>query len=105
MAADAGIRIYTVGIGTEGGGSIEVEGRRLEASFDEDVLRRIAGLTGGEHFRATDGAELTKIYERLSGRVLFERKEQEITALFTAIGALLLLISATLSLLWCNHLR
>ncbi|MCK5325725.1 MAG: VWA domain-containing protein [Woeseiaceae bacterium] len=66
LAAQVGLRIYTIGIGAE---QLEVAsiigGRRRvnpSADLDEDTLTGIANLTGGRYFRATDTATLQDIY-------------------------------------------
>ena len=72
--------------------------------FDEETLKGIAGLTQAEYFHAGSANDLKKIYEGLNTRFALERKETEITALFTAVAALLAVASATLSLLWFNRI-
>ena len=72
VAASLGLRVYTVGVGTRGRAPIPIDdpvfGRRLisvEVDIDEVGLRKIADLTGGEYFRATDRQELIEIYDRI----------------------------------------
>jgi len=101
LAADLGIRVYTIGVGTLYGGVANVEGwPPIHADFDEDILKEIADVTAGEYFLARTGEKVRKIYEKLVPRVVFEKKEMEITAVVTAIGVLLTLASAGLSLAW-----
>jgi len=66
LARQVGLRIYTIGIGAE---RLEISslagGRRPinpSADLDEETLTRIAQLTGGRYFRATDTASLQDIY-------------------------------------------
>ena len=104
MAADLGIRVFTVGVGTLYGGTANVEGwPPIHAEFDEETLKEVANITRAEYFLARTADKLTKIYETLGRRVVLERKEHEITALFSAIGVVLMLASAALSLLWSNR--
>ena len=100
MAADRGIRIYTVGIGTKEGETIGFEGWSMRVRLDEETLKNISLLTHGEYFYAGSAADLKKVYESLSSRLVVERKETEISALFAALGALLALASAGLSIWW-----
>lgn len=101
MAADLGIRVFTVGVGTLYGGVANTEGwPPIHAEFNEKILKEIADITRGEYFEARTADKVTKIYEKLGRRVIFERRELEITVLFTAIGIVLSLASAALSLLW-----
>jgi len=103
MAAERGIRIFTVGFGSAQGGHASVEGYSIYMAFDEETLKAIADLTRAEYFHAASAAELTKIYEALSSRLVLQKEHTEVTALFVAAAALLLLVSAALSLLWFNR--
>ena len=85
MAAERGVRVYTVGVGTAEGGILSHEGWSMRVRLDEDALKRVADLTRGEYHYAGSAADLTKIYQALTSRVITERKETEITALFAAL--------------------
>lgn len=100
MAAERGVRVFTVGFGKVEGGSINVSGTALDVEFDEAALREIAATTGGSYFHATTAEELKSIYRDLTGRIVLERKFLELTALFTALGAVLSLSSVGLSFAW-----
>jgi len=100
MAADRGIRVYTVGIGTTQGEIIGFEGWSMRVKLDEATLKNISVLTQGEYFYAGTAEDLKKVYQNLSSRMVVERKETEISALFAALGAVLALAAAGLSLWW-----
>lgn len=100
MAADRGVRIYTVGFGKAEGGSIPLAAALLDVEFDERALREIAATTGGSYFHASTAEELKSVYRDLTGRIVLERKFLELTALFTALGAVLSLSSVGLSFAW-----
>ena len=100
MAAERGVRVYTVGIGTTQGEIIGFEGWSMRVRLDEETLKNIALLTRAEYFFAGTAADLRKVYEGLSSKLVVEKKETEITALFAAIGALLAVIAASLSVWW-----
>jgi Ca-activated chloride channel family protein len=104
MAADRGVRVFTVGFGSSAGGAVDIDGMSIYMRFDEETLKGIAGITQAEYFHAGSAGDLKKIYEGLNTRFALERKETEITALFTAVAALLAVASATLSLLWFNRI-
>jgi Ca-activated chloride channel family protein len=104
MAAERGVRVFTVGIGTVAGEIIGAEGWSMRVRLDEESLKRIALITRGEYFYAGTAAELKKIYETLNSRMVLERKETEITAIFAAAAAVLALLSALLSLFWFNRI-
>jgi Ca-activated chloride channel homolog len=103
-AAAAGIRIFTVGVGSKAGSVIGVQGRSIRVLLDEDNLQDIARETDGEYYTAETEAGLRGVYETLSTNLVMETEKTELTAFFTAFGALLLLISGTLSLLWFSRL-
>lgn len=63
MAAAAGLRIYTIGVGSSG--QADVFGLAGGSDLDEDTLKFIAKTTGGEYFRATDAENLEKVYARI----------------------------------------
>jgi Ca-activated chloride channel homolog len=100
MAAERGVRVYTVGIGTTSGETIGFEGWSMRVKLDEAALKNVSVLTHGEYFYAGTADDLKKVYESLSSRMVMERKDTEISALFAALGALLALASAALSVWW-----
>ena len=100
MAADRGIKIYTVGIGTKDGDTIGFDGWSMRVRLDEETLKQVAMATRAEYFYAGTANDLKKVYQSLGSRLSAQKKETEITALFAALGALLALAAATLSLWW-----
>lgn len=100
MAADRGVKVFSVGIGTKDGETIGFEGWSMRVRLDEEALKGIASLTRAEYFYAGTAEDLKKVYQSLSTRLVVEKKETEVTAFFAAAGALLALIAATLSLWW-----
>jgi Ca-activated chloride channel family protein len=104
MAADRGVRVFTVGFGTPNGEVLGFEGWSFRARLDEETLKGIANMTRGEYFYAGSATDLKKVYETLNARIVFEKKEMEITAFFAAAAAALALLAAALSLLWFNRI-
>ncbi len=104
MAADHGVRIFTVGFGTEQGGPIGFDGWSVYVRLDEATLKTVADITGGEYFYAGTSEDLKKVYRRLTTRLVLEKKDTEITFLFAALSAILLTASLTLSLLWFGRI-
>ncbi len=100
MAAERGVRVYTVGIGTTSGEIIGFEGWSMRVRLDEETLKNVSVLTHGEYFYAGTADDLKKVYEGLSSRMVVERKETEISGLFAALGALLSVIAVGLSVWW-----
>jgi Ca-activated chloride channel family protein len=104
MAADRGVRVFTVGFGSVTGGSVDIDGMSIYMRFDEETLKSVAAITGAEYFHAGSADDLKKVYEGLNTRFALERKDTEISALFAALAAALTVASAALSLLWFNRL-
>jgi Ca-activated chloride channel family protein len=100
LAAERGVRIYTVGIGTAKGEVLRTDGWSMRVSLDEAGLKTVADLTRGEYFLADSAAELKRIYQSMSSRFVMEKKELEVGALFAAGAALLALLGAGLSVAW-----
>jgi Ca-activated chloride channel homolog len=104
MAAVRGVRVYTVGVGTKEGGTLSYEGWSMRVSLDEDALKAIAATTHGEYYHAGTAADLMKVYQRLNARVVMERKDTEITAVFSAAALVFAVASALLSVLWYHRI-
>jgi Ca-activated chloride channel family protein len=104
MAADRGVRIFTVGVGTKGGEIIGFEGWSMRVRLDEDTLKAIADMTRGQYFYAGTANDLKKVYGSLHSKFLMETKDMEISSLFAGGAAIIALVSALLSLLWFNRI-
>lgn len=76
----------------------------MRVRLDEDTLKEIANITRGDYFYAGTAADLNKVYDTLKSRIVFEAKETEITALFSAAALVTALVSALLSLFWFNRI-
>jgi Ca-activated chloride channel family protein len=104
LAADRGVRVYTVGFGTREGTSISIGEYSFYVRLDEETLKAIAKLTGGEYFHAGTATDLRAVYQSLNTRIALERKDTELSALFSAAAALLVLMAALLSMLWFHRI-
>lgn len=103
-AAAAGVKVYTVGIGTKEGSVLRIQGRSVFTRLDEDTLKGIAEVTGARYLSAQNEGDLMKVYDELSRERAFEKEKTEVTFAVT-LGALVLsLIGGALSLLWFNRL-
>lgn len=101
LTADLGVRVHTVGFGSRDGGEVPGMGRwSIYARLDEETLKAVAKMTGGEYFYAATGPELRKVYQDLNAKMGLEKKETEVSALFSGAAAALLVLAALLSLLW-----
>jgi Ca-activated chloride channel family protein len=115
LAKAAGIPVYTVALGTPGGtldfggggypGSPPpFGGRRVPVPPDPDTLRAIANRTGGEFFAAQSAKSLQSAYGKLGSSLGRKPGKSEITYVFLAAAALLLLAAGLLSALWSPRL-
>ena len=104
MAADRGVKVYTVGIGTVDGEIIGFEGWSMRVRLDEATLKAIAQKTAADYFYAGTAHDLKKVYQSLSSRLTLEKKETEVTSLFALAGAALVLLAGGLSVWWFGRL-
>ncbi len=100
MAADRGVRVYTVGIGTKDGETIGFEGWSMRVRLDEETLKGIAAATQADYYYAGTAEDLKKVYQGLSSRLVVETRETEVSSLFAVAAGLLVLTAAGLSLWW-----
>ena len=103
-AADRGVRVFTVGFGSEKGGTIEFEGRSTHVKLDEYTLKKVADITHAAYYRAGNQQELNNVYKTLTKTLVLEKHETELTGVFAGVAALLVVIAALLSLMWTNRL-
>ena len=100
LAADLGVRVYTIGVGKPEGAVITVEGFSIMSQLNEGMLQEISTSTGGQYYNAANEADLLRIYRDLEPKLAFKTEEIEVTALFAAVGFLFFLFAGALSLLW-----
>jgi len=103
MAADRGVRVFTVGFGSAEGEIVGFGGRSMRVQLDEETLRNISEITRGRYFHAASGSELAEVYKELSAEFVVEEQAIEITAGFSGLAALLMLLAVTLSFIWFNR--
>jgi Ca-activated chloride channel family protein len=104
IAADRGVRVYTVGIGTAKGTVVSANGWSMNVQLDEQALKQVAGITHAEYFFTTDAVDLKRIYSELTSRFVMEKKHTEITVFFSAAATLLALLAAMLSVTWYSRI-
>ncbi|MBK8903308.1 MAG: VWA domain-containing protein [Anaerolineaceae bacterium] len=100
IAAEAGVRVYTVGIGSPEGAQLEIDGFSVVTQLNEPMLQEIASLTNGTYYFAANEAELRDIYENVDLQFTIRGEQTEITAILAGISLLFMLVSAALSMLW-----
>ncbi|HEX7975798.1 MAG TPA: VWA domain-containing protein, partial [Anaerolineales bacterium] len=120
QAVDRGVRVYTIGYGTDngyfsfggrqGGGSSDPFsgggfgggqfGGGFRVGIDEGTLKQVASMTGGNYYTATSASELQKVFQSLPTYLIAKHETSEISVAFAALGALLAAVAVGLSLLW-----
>jgi len=125
QAVERGLRVYTIGFGTERGSSslrlcgAQVTGRepfpgggqffgggmgggggRFRRGIDEETLKQVAALTDAQYYSAESAGELQQVFESLPTHLITKHETTEISVVFAGLGALLALLSITLSLAW-----
>ncbi len=103
-AAQRGVRIYTVGVGSAAGATLQLDGFSVNSRLDEGALRQLAQLTGGAYYSSQDSAGLRGIYDEVSAQLVARSEPTEVTALFAGAGLFLLLAGGLCSFLWFNRL-
>jgi Ca-activated chloride channel homolog len=104
VAADRGIRIYTIGIGSAAGTTLHVNGFTVSTRLNEAMLKQIAQITGGEYYNATTEQDLRKIYDNITPQMQIKPEETEVTSLFAGASILVMLTGALFSLVWFSRL-
>lgn len=100
LAADHGVRVYPVAVGSSEGGVVAYDGWSMRVRLDEAALKAIADTTRGEYFVATSADALQRIYRQLGRKLTLQQRTTEVSALFSAAGAALMLVAAVLSMIW-----
>ena len=122
QAVDRGVKVYTIGFGTEQGGVMDCSqsflgndpffggsgfgggfgggGGGFRRGIDEATLQQIADMTGGTYYAAESADELQDVFKNLPTYLITRHETTEISFAFVAIGALLAAFAVVLSLLW-----
>jgi Ca-activated chloride channel family protein len=103
-AADRGVRIFTVGIGSAEGAILRVNGFTVHTQLNEPELQQIAELTHGRYFNAQSAQDLASVYDELHNEIAIEEQEIEITPIVAGASLLTLLLGALSSLLWLGRM-
>lgn len=104
LAAEAGVRIYPVGIGSPQGSVVQIDGFDILTQLNEGTLQEIANLTNGQYYHAADEDKLQEIYENIDLRLTISGEKNEVTSVFAGISLLCLIIGGALSLFWFGRL-
>ena len=104
VAAEAGIRIYPIGIGSPEGAVLELDGFNVLTQLEEATLQDIAALTNGAYFNATTTESLEEIYQNIDLELTVEGEMVEVTAIFAGLGMLFLLLGGAYTMRWFGRM-
>jgi Ca-activated chloride channel family protein len=100
VATQAGVRIFSVGVGSANGAVVDIDGYSVATALDADLLRSVSRQSGGSYFAAADANTLQQIYQRIDLKLTTVGRDTEITAIFAGVALVLILVAAGLSLRW-----
>jgi Ca-activated chloride channel family protein len=104
LAADAGVHIDTIGLGTVAGTTIEVDGYQVATALDEELLTAVAQTTTGSYHRAGDAAQLNQIYSSLDLRITAKPEHVELTGVLVGVAVVLLTLGGLLMTAWYGRI-
>lgn len=96
QAADRGIRLVTVGVGTTEGATLDLDGFSIRSTLEQATLQQMADTTSGWYQSASD-LVAARLYDDLSRRLVLRTELQEVSAPVAAVGLLLLIAGASVS--------
>ncbi|HEY6623975.1 MAG TPA: VWA domain-containing protein [Acidimicrobiales bacterium] len=99
LTSVAGVRIQTVGVGTAAGTTVHIQGFTVATALDSQTLRSVAKVTSGSYHQAGNAEGLRTISNTIDPHLTFVRSHTEVTAIFAAAAAALLVLGALISLL------
>jgi Ca-activated chloride channel family protein len=97
VAANEGVRILTIGVGTTAGTTLDLDGFKVQTALDESLLQQVSDLTKGTYAPATS-ADPGTVYSGLAERLVSRDEAIEITALVAGAGLILLVAGVAISL-------
>ena len=104
QAADLGIRVDTVAIGTAAGADLNLNGFHVHSQLDEALLQQIATTTDGTYYGPDASAQLTDVYGAISPKVTIQNQTIELTALVAGASMALVVLGAMASLAFLGRL-
>jgi Ca-activated chloride channel homolog len=104
IAAERGVRIYTIGLGSTTGAILHIDGFNVNTRLDEGMLKQISQMTNGEYFNPENEQELKTIYGSIAPQLVVKTEKMEITPIFAGTSIFILLIGSMFSLLWFSRL-
>ena len=86
LASAAGVKIYSIGLGSASGTVLEVDGFSVATHLDEDTLKEIAEVSGGTYYNATDATSLAQVYDSIQLNWVSRSVPHEVTSLVAGVA-------------------
>lgn len=102
-AADRGVRIHTIGIGSAAGTTLTVNGFTVHTQLDEALLQEISQLTDGVYYNAQSEEDLRTIYENIDPQLVIKPEKMEVTSILAGASILMLLVGGAFSMVWFSR--
>jgi Ca-activated chloride channel family protein len=103
-AAEAGARIFAVGVGTSQGAVLEQDGFNILTQLDETELQQIAETTNAVYYRAGDDRVNSDVNADIARHMTVRGEAMEVTSIFAGAGMMILLVAGMLSLWWFGRI-
>ena len=97
IAQNAGVHVETVGVGTAGGATVEIEGYQLHTALDTEQLTAIAQTTGGQYHPASDVGQLDDVASTIDLRLTVAEQDVPLAGGITAVALALLVAGALIT--------
>jgi len=103
-ATQMGVRIFPVGFGSLKGARLALDGVIVHTQLEEEALRNIALVTGGDYFNGSLQPDLKAVYQGVATQMVTEATHVELTSLFVGAALVVLMLGAVFSLFWFGRL-
>jgi Ca-activated chloride channel homolog len=100
VAGNAGVRVFTIGVGSADGTTVDIDGYRVATSLNEPLLKEMATRTSATYFAAQDAATLVKIYGTIDLKLTTKGDPTEVTSLAAGLAIVFLVVGGSLTMLW-----
>ncbi|HXX40518.1 MAG TPA: VWA domain-containing protein [bacterium] len=104
LAKQQKVKIYTIGLGTPGGGVFNYQGQMVLVPFDPALLQQIAAITDGKFFYGPSANDLKQVYRDLGRTIGWETRKTEVSSMVAGVAGMLMLGGGLVSMLWMGRL-
>jgi Ca-activated chloride channel homolog len=104
VASVAGVRVHAIGVGTEAGTVLQVDGFSIATALNSGALKQLAAVTDGTYYPVTDAGGPEAISKTIRVHFKLVSQHTEVTGLFCAIAVGLLLVGALASVRWFGRI-